>query len=139
MDIYHNTSLNDILEDDSISSASKTRICFCSSKGARLWLVNKSSIHSFHIIHFTFTSTLCFHFNLIQPLASSLLTCECGHELDAFSMHLAHCPFGGQQIATHNVIQNVMYALVRKMGTLYEKVVVCPYIKVSFRTNLYMT
>jgi hypothetical protein len=31
-------------------------------------------------------------------------------------MHLVHCPFGNQQIATHDAIQNVMYALVQKNG-----------------------
>jgi hypothetical protein len=31
-------------------------------------------------------------------------------------MHLAHCPFKGEQITTHNAIQNVMYALTRKNG-----------------------
>jgi hypothetical protein len=31
-------------------------------------------------------------------------------------MHLAHCPFKGEQITTYNAIQNVMYALTRKNG-----------------------
>jgi hypothetical protein len=34
------------------------------------------------------------HLGLIQPLASNLLMCECGHKLDAFGTHLARCPFG---------------------------------------------
>jgi hypothetical protein len=54
---------------------------------------------------------LCFCFGLIQHSTSSFLTCECGHGLDAFGMHLVRCPFRGQQIATHDAIQNVMYAL----------------------------
>jgi hypothetical protein len=41
------------------------------------------------------------------------------HGLDACGMHLVHCPFGGQWIATHDAIQHVMYAFVRKSGMLY--------------------
>jgi len=95
MDIHHDTSLRSILEDDSISLASRACICFCLGKGARLWLVVKPSIYSFCITHFIFTSALHFHLNLIQPSTSSLLTCECGHKLDAFGTHLIHCMFGG--------------------------------------------
>jgi hypothetical protein len=36
MDNYHNTSLRFILEDDFISLASRTHICFCLSKGGRV-------------------------------------------------------------------------------------------------------
>jgi hypothetical protein len=42
---------------------------------------------------FTFTSMLCFHFDLIHHLASSLFMCECGHGLDASGTHLTHYPF----------------------------------------------
>jgi len=104
MDIQHDTSLKFILEDDSISSTFKACIYSCSSKGAWLWLVAKPFICSFCIAHFTFTSTLCFCFGLIQPSTFNLFTCECGHMLDAFSTHLIHCPFGGQWIATHDTI-----------------------------------
>jgi hypothetical protein len=104
MDIHHDTSFRFILEDDSISLASKTRICSCLGKGARLWLVVRPSICSFHIAHSTFTSTLCFLLGLIQPLASIFFMCECEHELDASGMHLACCSFGGQQITTHDAI-----------------------------------
>jgi hypothetical protein len=105
MNIHHNTSFKSILEDDSISLASKAHICFCSVKGTKLWLIVRPSIHSFCITHSTFTLALCFHLNLIQPLASCLLTCECGHGLDVSGMHLAHCPFRGQRIATHDAHQ----------------------------------
>ncbi len=33
-------------------------------------------------------------------------------------MHLAHCPFGGQRIVTHDAIRDVIYVHVR-MGMLY--------------------
>jgi hypothetical protein len=95
MDIHHETSFRSILEDESISLASRSHICSCSSKGVGLWLVTRPSIHSFRIAHCTLTSMLHFRLNLIQPLASSLLTCKCGHELDASSMHLVRCSFGG--------------------------------------------
>jgi hypothetical protein len=65
MDVHHDTSLNSILEDDSISSTSKARIRFCSNKGVGLWLFARPSICLFHIAHSTFTSTLRFHFGLI--------------------------------------------------------------------------
>jgi hypothetical protein len=42
--------------------------------------------------------------------------CDCGHGLNASGMHLARCPFGGQQIATHDAIKNIIYALVWKCG-----------------------
>jgi hypothetical protein len=59
MDIHHNTSIGSILEDDSISLESKTRIHYCLGKGAWSWLVVRPFIHSLCITHFTFTSTLC--------------------------------------------------------------------------------
>ncbi len=65
MDIHHDKSLKSILEDDSISLASRACICSCSGKGARLWLVVRPSIRSFRITHFTFTLALHFHLNLI--------------------------------------------------------------------------
>jgi hypothetical protein len=104
MDIHHITSLRSIFEDDSISSTSRARICSCSGKGARLWLIARPSIYSFHIAHFIFTSMLCFCLSLIQPLAFSFFTCERGHGLDIFGTHLVHCLFGGQRIATHEII-----------------------------------
>jgi hypothetical protein len=116
MDFHHDTSLRFILEDDSISLASRTRICSYSGKGTRLWLVARPSICLFHISHFTFTSMLRFCFNLIQLSTFSFLTCEYGHGLNTFGVHLVHCAFRGQQITTHDTIQNVMYALSRKNG-----------------------
>jgi len=104
MDIHHNTSLRSILKDDYISSAFKTHIPFCLSKVVGLWLVVRPFICSFCIIHFIFSSILHFCFNLIQPSTSNLFTYECGHGLDASSMHLTHCLFGGQQITTHDTI-----------------------------------
>jgi hypothetical protein len=101
----YNTSLRSILEDDSISSASRACIRSCSSKGAGLWLVTRPSIYLFHIAHSTFTLVLHFHLGLIQLTTSNLLTCECGHWLDAFGTHLA------QRITKHDTIRDVMYAL----------------------------
>jgi hypothetical protein len=93
MDIHHNTSLKSILEYDSISSTSKTYICFHLDKGARLWLVTKPFIYSFCITQSTFTSTLHFYLNLIQPSAFNFLMYENGHKLNTSSTHLVHCPF----------------------------------------------
>jgi len=104
MDLHHDTSLKFILEHDSISSTSRARIHFCSIKGVGLWLVVKAFIHSFHITHSIFTLTLRFCFELIQPLAFNLITCECGHGLDTFGTHLTCWPFGGQWITTHDAI-----------------------------------
>jgi hypothetical protein len=95
MDMNHDTSFRSILEDDSISLTFRTCIRSCSGKGVRLWLIVKPSIHSFCITHFTFTLTLRFRLNLIQPSTSNFFTCECGHGLDTSNMHLTHCPFGG--------------------------------------------
>ncbi len=100
------------MEDDSNSLASKICIRSCLGMRAGLWLVARPSIHSLRITHFTFTLMLRFHFGLIQPLIFSFFMCECGHGLDAFGTHLVHYSFGGQRIATHDAIRNVMYALV---------------------------
>ncbi len=112
MDIHHDTFLRSIFEDDSISSASRARIHSYSSNRVGLWLVAGFFIYLFHITHFTFTSTLHFCFGLIQPSSSSFFTCECGRMLDVFGTHLVRCPFGGQQIATHDTIRDVMYAFI---------------------------
>jgi hypothetical protein len=114
MDIHHNTSFRSILQDDFISLTSKALICSCLSKGARLWLIVRPSISLFHIAHFIFISTLCFH--LIQLSASSFFTCECEHKLEASGTHSTYCPFEGQRIITHDAIRNVMYAFAQKNG-----------------------
>jgi len=116
MDIHHDTSFRSILEDDSISLASKVHIHSYLSKGAGLWFVIKPSICLFHIAHSTFTSMLHFCFSLIQPLAFSLFMCECEHRLDAFNTHLVFCSFGSQWITTHDAIRNIMYVFVQKNG-----------------------
>jgi hypothetical protein len=67
--------------------------------------------------HTTFTSMLHFHLKL----TSNHFTCECGHKLNAFGIHLTHCSFGGQRITTHDAIQNVMYALVQESGHVVWK------------------
>jgi hypothetical protein len=79
MDIHHDASFRDILEDDSISLTSKASIHFCLGNGAGLRLVVKPFIYSFCIAHSTFTSMMCFYFGLIQPLTFSFFMCECGH------------------------------------------------------------
>jgi hypothetical protein len=128
------------LEDDSISSTSKARICFGSSKGVGQWLIAKPSICSFHITHYIFTLVLHFCFDLIHLLASSIFMCECGNGLDAFGTHLAHCPFEGQWITTHDAIKHVMYAFVQENGHVVWKERCYTFmLKVSLRTNLYMT
>ncbi len=115
MDYHHDTSLKSILEDNSISSTSRTHIHSGSGKGAWLWLVVRPFIDSFHITHFIFTLTLHFRLDLIQPLTSSLFMSE----LDASSTHLARCSFGGQWICPHSI----------KWAYYMERVVVCLYVK----------
>jgi hypothetical protein len=95
MNFHHNTSFRFILEDNSISLASKAYICSCLGKGTRLWLVVKPSICLFHIAHFMFALTLCFYLGSIRPSTSSLFACECEHGLDASGMHLVRYLFGG--------------------------------------------
>jgi hypothetical protein len=75
-----------------------------------------------------------FCLNLIKPLAFSLLTCECGHRLNGSGMHLTHLPFGGQQIATHDAIKDIMCAFVRKSGhSLWRK----QWYTLTIRTSLW--
>jgi hypothetical protein len=54
----------------SIPLAFKARIRFCLGKGARLWLIVKPFICSFHIVHFIFILTLHIYFSLTQPSTS---------------------------------------------------------------------
>jgi len=112
------------------SSSSKIHICSCSNKKARLWLIVKPSIHSFHIAHSTFTSTLCFRLNLIQLSTFSLFTCECGHGLDTSNTHLTSCLFGGQWITTHDAIK-------KSCMSLFERMVIHPHVK-RFITNRFL-
>jgi hypothetical protein len=65
MDTHHDTSFRVILDDDSISLASKAHIHSCSNKGAWLCLVVRPFITLFRIAHSTFISTMRFCFNLI--------------------------------------------------------------------------
>jgi len=65
MDIHHNTLFKSTSKDESIFLASRARICSYANKGARLWLIVKPFIHSFHITDFTLTSMLRFCFDLI--------------------------------------------------------------------------
>ncbi len=116
MDIHHNTSFRSILEDNYISSTSKARICFCSNKGVRLWLIVRSSICSFRIAQFTFISMVHFCFGLIQSSTSNLFACDCGYGLDASSTCLTCFSFGGERIATHDAIKDVMYASIQENG-----------------------
>ncbi len=80
-----------------------------------------------------------FHFGLILPSACSLFMCECGHGLDASDVHLVHCTFGGQRIATHDAIWDVMYALIRENGhTIWRERWYVFKLGVSLKFNLYM-
>jgi hypothetical protein len=121
MDIHHDTSFRSILEDDSIFLAFRAHIYSCSSKGARLWLVVRPSIYSFCIAHFIFISMLHFRVNLIQLLAFSFFTCECGHGLHTFGTHLACYSFEGQRITTHDTFETSCMPSHERMGMLYEE------------------
>jgi len=139
MDIHHDTSFKSILEDGSISLVYIACICSCSSKWVGLWLIVKPSICSFHIAHSIFTSSLHFHFSLIQPSTYNLLMCECGHGLDASSTHLTRCLFGGQWITIDDAIIDIMYAFNRKNGhNVWKKLWYALTSRVSLWVSLYM-
>jgi hypothetical protein len=54
-------------------------------------------------------------------------------------MHLVHWLFGGQQITTHDAIQNVMYAFIRKNGhAIWRERWYALMLGVSLWTNFYM-
>jgi hypothetical protein len=55
-------------------------------------------------------------------------------------MHLAHCPFGGQHIATHDAIKDLMYAFVRKNEHFeWKERQYALTLGISLRADLYMT
>jgi len=63
MDFRHDTSFRSILEDDSISLASRAHIYSCSGKGAGLWLLLS---HLFvHFTSHTLFSPQCYVFILV--------------------------------------------------------------------------
>jgi hypothetical protein len=139
MDLHHDTSFRSILEDDYISSTSGARIRSCSGKGEGLWLIIKPFIRLFCIAHFTFNLTLHFRLGWNQASTFSLFTCECGHELDAFSTHLTCCLFRGQRITTHDAIWNIMYAPVWENGhVIWRERWYALTSKISLWVNLYM-
>ncbi len=81
-----------------------------------------------------------FRLDLIQPLTFNFLTCECGYGLDTFGTHLTCCLFEGQQIATHEVIKDVMYALTQKSGhNVWKEWWYALTSRASLQANLYMT
>jgi len=54
-------------------------------------------------------------------------------------MHLIYCPFGGQWIATHDTIQNVMFALAQKSGRdVWKEWEYAFTLGVSLQIDLYM-
>jgi hypothetical protein len=60
--------------------------------------------------------------------------------LDTFGTHLVPCPFEGQQIATYDTIQDVMYALVQKSGhTVWKEWWYTFTLGISLQVDLYMT
>jgi hypothetical protein len=66
--------------------------------------------------------------------------CECGHWLDAFGMHLIHCPFKGQRIITRDVIKDVVYAFIQKSGHVVWKEWWYAFMsRISLQANFYMT
>jgi len=83
------------LEDDFIPLASRAAFVLVWARGWGYgWLLGHLSIcFALHILR---SPQCCFFFDLIQTLTFNFLTCECGHKLDAFGMHLFRCPFGGQ-------------------------------------------
>ncbi len=131
MDIHHHTSFKFILEDDSIFLTLRTCTHSCLGKGARLWLIVRRYIFSFYITHFTFTLTLCFRFDLIQPLAFNLLTCEYGHGLNA-----SNTLFIGSSTNSHtwHHWKHHVCPCLKEWAHYMEKTVVHLYVK-SFFTN----
>jgi hypothetical protein len=83
---------------------------------------------------------LHFCLSLIQPSTSSICTCECGHGLYASNTHLTRCSFEGQQIVTHDAIQNVMYFVVQESGHIvWKEQWYALTSRISLRDDLYMT
>jgi hypothetical protein len=128
MDIHHNTSSKFILEDGSISLASKACIHSCSGKGVGLWLVVRPSICSFCITHFIFTSTLCFHLGLIQPLIFSFLTCECDQKVEHIWHTLNLFVWRSTNNHTWRHSKHHVCFRTRKRTCCMEKMVVHPYV-----------
>jgi hypothetical protein len=111
MDIHHDTSFRSVLEDDSFLMLLEPTFAFVGAKGGAMvdyWAIYMYVPH--RTLYFHINNNFCL--SLIQPSKSSLFMCECGHGSNASGTHLTCCPFKGQQIATHNTIKDVMYALV---------------------------
>jgi hypothetical protein len=82
---------------------------------------------------------MCFCFSLIQLSTFSLFMCECGHGLDAYGMHLAHCPFGSWQIARRDAIKKSPMPSFKGVGMLYGESKYALTLGASLWVDLYMT
>jgi len=61
-------------------------------------------------------------------------------QIRPFGMHLTHCPFKGQWVATYDAILDVMYAFTQENGHVEWREWWYTFTSgVSLRTNLYMT
>jgi hypothetical protein len=60
--------------------------------------------------------------------------------LDTSDTRIVHCPFGGQQIATHDAIWDIMYALARKNEhAIWKEQWYALTSGVSLQVDIYMT
>ncbi len=74
----------------------------------------------------------------IRTLAAENLD-VCTDRLDTFGTHIVHCPFGGQWIVTHDVIQDIMYVFPWKNEhDVWRKWWYAFTSRVSLRIDLYM-
>jgi hypothetical protein len=86
MDIHHDTSLRSILEADSISLASRTCICSCSSRGQGYgWLLGHLFVR--FALHTLFSPQHCIFVSVWFSLRYLIIPCV---SVDTSWTHLAH-------------------------------------------------
>ncbi len=109
----------------------------CMGLGVGAWLFAHLLIPSFHLALDFFSSTLCTRLGLPHPSTFKLINYICGQPLNLGRTHLLHHSHGGEQIASHDIIQNVFISITINLGfhVLHEQIHVLYQPPFSFLSN----
>jgi hypothetical protein len=89
-----------------------THLKSCVSLGVGVWLFAHLVIPPFYLIFEVLFCALCTKLSLPHALTLKVIHCICGQLLDLARTHLC-CSHGGEQIASHNVVQDAFASIVK--------------------------
>jgi hypothetical protein len=92
--------------------------------GVGAWFFARLVIPHFHSTLDFFSSTSCIRLGLPHPSTFKLINCIFGQPLNLARTHLLHYSHGGEQIASHDIIQNVFVSIIINVGfhILHEQI-----------------